>query len=210
MPEDFGSPEQFLQILTTPPNWADGLPIAAKVRVGERFCKITKVEPQRRRTGRDAAPVNIEVGSREDHNDAHSGNRLRSDNEQEARSGNNYASGERRWGRNVTDYIYRDANGANYLRVVRTSAKQFPQYHWENGRWLKGKPAGPKHPYRLPELLGAAPETPVFICEGEKDANERRRARARRDHKLGGCRQVDRRSQQVVHGKTDGIHPRGQ
>ena len=41
VPEGFGSAEEFLQILTTPPDWADGLPIAAKVREGERFCKIT-------------------------------------------------------------------------------------------------------------------------------------------------------------------------
>ena len=36
---------------------------------------------------------------------------------------------------------------------------------------MKGKPAGPKIPYRLPELIAAAPTTPVFICEGEKDAD---------------------------------------
>ena len=41
VPEGFGSAKEFLQILTTPPSWADGLPIAAKVREGERFCKIT-------------------------------------------------------------------------------------------------------------------------------------------------------------------------
>ena len=28
-----------------------------------------------------------------------------------------------------------------------------------------------KIPYRLPELLAAPNDTPVFICEGEKDAN---------------------------------------
>ena len=31
VPLDFGTAEEFLQILTTPPSWADGLPIAAKV-----------------------------------------------------------------------------------------------------------------------------------------------------------------------------------
>ena len=42
---DFGSPEEFQRILTTAPSWAEGLPIAAKVRVGDRFCKISKVAP---------------------------------------------------------------------------------------------------------------------------------------------------------------------
>ena len=35
VPKGFGSAEEFLQILTTPPSWADGLPIAAKVRGGK-------------------------------------------------------------------------------------------------------------------------------------------------------------------------------
>jgi DNA polymerase bacteriophage-type len=46
VPNDFGSAEEFLQILTTAPAWAEGLPIAAKVREGPRFCKITKPQPQ--------------------------------------------------------------------------------------------------------------------------------------------------------------------
>ena len=47
------APEQFLQILTTPPSWAEGLPIAAKVRVGAAVLKITqpKAMPD------DAAPI---------------------------------------------------------------------------------------------------------------------------------------------------------
>jgi putative DNA primase/helicase len=39
------------------------------------------------------------------------------------------------------------------------------------GRWVKGKPKGPKVPYRLPELIAAALDVPVFVCEGEKDAD---------------------------------------
>jgi hypothetical protein len=62
-------------------------------------------------------------------------------------------------------------NGEPYLRIVRTTAKQFPQYHRENGRWTRGKPKGPKIPYRLPELLAAPPEAEVWFCEGEKDAD---------------------------------------
>jgi hypothetical protein len=91
-----------------------------------------------------------------------------------SRSGNgydHYSSGEREWGRELTEYVYRDASGRPYLRVVRRSTKQFPQYHWENDCWVKGKPAGPRIPYRLPELLAASAIEPVFVCEGEKDAD---------------------------------------
>jgi hypothetical protein len=40
VPDGFGSPDEFLQILTILPDWAAGLPVAAKVREGQRFCKI--------------------------------------------------------------------------------------------------------------------------------------------------------------------------
>src|SRR5262249_10580707 len=33
------------------------------------------------------------------------------------------------------------------------------------------KPKGPKVPYMLPQLTAAAPATPIYIVEGEKDAN---------------------------------------
>jgi Toprim domain-containing protein len=120
----------------------------------------------------EEAPINVEEDTGDDH-DLYHVEEVHRSNEygEEARSGNSYASGERPWGRNVVEYIYRGANGAPYLRVVRMSAKQFPQYHRENDRWVTGKPAGPKIPYRLPELIAAAPTTPVFICEGEKDAD---------------------------------------
>jgi DNA polymerase len=182
VPEDFGSAEQFLQIITTPPSWADGLPIAAKVRVGERFCKITKPKAMPDDAAPnpaedevvEEAPVDIEETAGVDAGEDRGGHQDCGENNnegEEAHSWNRYASGERSWGRNVNAYIYQDESSAPYLRVVRTSAKQFPQFHWENGRWLNGKPAGPKIPYRLPELLAAAPATPVFICEGEKDAH---------------------------------------
>jgi DNA polymerase len=44
VPNGFGSVEEFQKIMTTPTAWAEGLPIAAKVRNGPRFCKI---EPPR-------------------------------------------------------------------------------------------------------------------------------------------------------------------
>jgi 5S rRNA maturation endonuclease (ribonuclease M5) len=74
----------------------------------------------------------------------------------------------------VAEYIYRDARGEPYLLVKKcfdaNGRKQFPQFHWDGTQWLKGKPAGPKIPYRLPELL-AAPTAVIYLCEGKKDAD---------------------------------------
>ena len=186
VPEDFGSAEEFLQIITTPPNWAVGLPIAAKVREGERFCKITQpkvilddappIAPEDPADEvAEEAPVDIEEDSSDDpveanEDDLYDVEEVHGNNErdgEEARSGNSYGSGERPWGSDVAEYIYRDANSAPYLRVVRTSAKQFPQYHWESGRWVKGKPAGPKIPYRLPSLSPRR-RPPLFLSAREK------------------------------------------
>ena len=71
----------------------------------------------------------------------------------------------------VAQYIYRQADGAPYLKVCRTAEKQFPQFHWDGSGWKKGKPIGPKIPYRLPELLAASVGTTIYFCEGEKDAD---------------------------------------
>jgi hypothetical protein len=70
----------------------------------------------------------------------------------------------------VAEYIYRQADGTPYLRVQRTSKKAFWQSHWDGRAWAKGKPPGPKIPYRLPELA-ERPVNPVYIVEGEKDAD---------------------------------------
>jgi DNA polymerase I-like protein with 3'-5' exonuclease and polymerase domains len=67
-------------------------------------------------------------------------------------------------------YVYKDERGAFYMKVVRTTAKIFPTYHWKNVDWAKGWPEKVL-PYRLPELLAAPSSEPVWICEGEKDAD---------------------------------------
>jgi hypothetical protein len=68
------------------------------------------------------------------------------------------------------EYIYQTGDGTPYLRVKRTAEKDFYQQHWNGAAWQNGAPAGPKIPYRLPELMEAEHDT-VFICEGEKDAD---------------------------------------
>jgi hypothetical protein len=82
-----------------------------------------------------------------------------------------YQRGERRGGKVVAEYFYLDKDGENYLRVERTSDKQFPQSHWNGKEWKYGKPKGPKIPYNLSDLIAAEPDVPVYICEGEKDAD---------------------------------------
>ena len=71
----------------------------------------------------------------------------------------------------VAEYIYKQVDGTAYLKVCKTAAKAFPQFHWDANAWVKGKPKGPKIPYRLPELVAATSGTIVYICEGEKDAD---------------------------------------
>jgi hypothetical protein len=149
-PINFGSVEEFQRLITTLPDWAGGLPVAAKVRNGERFSKAEKPAD-------DAASAKPADGHSQSGAD---------DGQNEH---DNYASGEKSSGHDTANYIYKDASGQPYLRVLRTSTKQFPQYHWHNGHWVKGKPKGPKIPYMLPELIAAASDVPVIICEGEKD-----------------------------------------
>ena len=57
------------------------------------------------------------------------------------------------------------------MRVQRTAAKKFWQQHATDSGWENGAPKGERIPYRLPELLAADPAKPVYIVEGEKDAD---------------------------------------
>ena len=75
-------------------------------------------------------------------------------------------------------YVYVDEQGAPLFRVVRsyTSAgdRLFKQERAEGGGWRGGKGAltGVRRiPYRLPELLAAPADVPVFVVEGEKDVD---------------------------------------
>ena len=93
----------------------------------------------------------------------------------EAKSGKgNGGKANGKWSPPLAEYLYRDANSEPYLLVRKhhdgAGKKQFPQYHLEGGQWILGKPAGPKIPYRLPELL-AAPTAVIYFVEGEKDAD---------------------------------------
>jgi hypothetical protein len=71
----------------------------------------------------------------------------------------------------AAEYIYRDENRKPHLRVQRTADKQFYQSHWNGSGWEKGAPKDKRVPYRLPELLAADTAKPIYIVEGEKDAD---------------------------------------
>src|SRR5262249_52962496 len=96
------------------------------------------------------------------------------DDDDDASTSGGYPHGEHEIGRIEDTYIYRTMKGALHMRVIkrvtRRGKKSYPQYHLEDGKWVKGKPEGPALPYRLPELLAAPANATVEICEGEKDA----------------------------------------
>jgi hypothetical protein len=71
----------------------------------------------------------------------------------------------------IAEYIYRTADGELSRKVCRTADKQFPQFKWIGSDWQAGTKGVPVLPYLLPELTKAAPETPIYICEGEKDCD---------------------------------------
>jgi hypothetical protein len=75
------------------------------------------------------------------------------------------------WSPTVATYIYRTADGQPYLQVRKTAAKDFFQSHWNGSAWVDGKPTGAKLPYQLPQLMAASLTTPIYITEGEKDAD---------------------------------------
>lgn len=70
----------------------------------------------------------------------------------------------------VAEYVYLDADGNPITKVTRSASKKFFQFRWEGGSWVAGTTGIPQIPYRLPELL-ARPDDPVFLVEGEKDAD---------------------------------------
>lgn len=70
----------------------------------------------------------------------------------------------------VAKYQYHDEDGTPLFEVCRTADKQFPP-RLPDGKWGCG---GLSELYRLPELLDLReefPDSPVFLCEGEKDTD---------------------------------------
>jgi len=72
-------------------------------------------------------------------------------------------------------YDYHDATGKLVFQVARLIPKTFRQRRPDgNGGWIWDMRGVDRVPYRLPDLLRAAPDALVFICEGEKDCDNLR------------------------------------
>jgi len=72
----------------------------------------------------------------------------------------------------VSTYDYTDEAGTLLYQVCRYSPKDFRQRQPDgSGGWLWHLRKARLVPYHLPELVGAAPGSRVFVCEGEKDAD---------------------------------------
>ena len=270
VPEDFGSLEEFLALITAPPSWAPKLPVAAKARISDRLIEIVESKPKAVDIAADNAVDNALVEEDEEGDDdescelastsaaptipepkprpetephvclhcrrdppdglervsAHDGAWLHPQCEEpflrvrmheegipweqpikpppapseppptngrgngasdgfdlehllqpvsssNNKTGNGYPHGEfasPSAGPATAEYIYKNAADRLHMRVVRTTGKSFPTYHWSGGEWVSGWPKEVV-PYRLPELLAAPADAIVLICEGEKDAD---------------------------------------
>jgi DNA polymerase len=226
-PIGFGSLAEFIELITTPPDWAPDFPLAAKGRIAERFIELKQPKPaeaaiDNARLDDDGAPLDLAPGGPADHEpaaaeftigaaphieesvppppnppppgppppnppppddpppdeepDPHRGNGSSGNGRDPDGFGGNgpagdaYMRGEEPRGAPIAKYVYKDARGLLYMRVIRTDAKSFPTQHWADGRWVSGWPQT-VIPYRLPELLAVPAARPVWICEGEKDAD---------------------------------------
>jgi DNA polymerase I-like protein with 3'-5' exonuclease and polymerase domains len=149
-------------------------PLAAEFKIGASWsteASIDAVSPEPE-PAIDATPPEPEPHEHEPHEHEperereqaaprHSGNGRDDDDD-------GYTFGTKPHGAAIERYIYKDAAGAPFMRVTRTSSKTFPTDHWQNGRWVSGWPTTVV-PYRLPELLAAPATAPVWFTEGEKD-----------------------------------------
>ncbi len=86
--------------------------------------------------------------------------------------------GETRTGDTAKYYEYQDDDGEPLFRVERTADKRFLQQRWDGsaGKYIYGLDGLQPVLYRLPEIMRADQGEPVFVVEGEKDADRLARA----------------------------------
>lgn len=72
----------------------------------------------------------------------------------------------------LPSYVYQDSDGVALYRIARKPGKKFVAETPDGrGDWRAGMNGAKPIPYRLPELLAADDCVPVYIVEGEKDAD---------------------------------------
>ncbi len=71
----------------------------------------------------------------------------------------------------VATYEYRDESGELLFAVDRLDPKGFRQWRPDGGRRTWNLNGVRRVLYRLPELLAADPDNPVYVAEGEKDCD---------------------------------------
>ncbi len=69
-----------------------------------------------------------------------------------------------------SEYIYKTKESIPYMKVIRLENKSFPIYQFKNGTWVKGKP-NKLIPYLLNRWYNSDKNIPIWIVEGEKDAD---------------------------------------
>jgi hypothetical protein len=77
----------------------------------------------------------------------------------------------KRASRIIATYDYRDPAGTLVYQVVRMVPKDFRQRRPDGNGWVWNMEGVKPLPYRLPEIQIADPNEPIFVVEGEKDAD---------------------------------------
>ena len=189
VPINFGSVEEFQRLITTLPDWAEGLPIAAKIRDSERFSKSEKSAPAPHPNSNmnpgaeipddlsipsfllrgSPAPAAVELSAAPDELAAI----VADDGDRPA---DHTDSDEDHAGNDQADHV--DGGAAGQEDDKDGDDDEDPDAganatDGSGGRWVTQKPKGwVKIPYRLPEILEALAKDPgidVYLPEGEKD-----------------------------------------
>jgi hypothetical protein len=182
VPDGFGSVEEFKRLIAILPDWAAGLPIAAKAREGQRFSKTDAAAS----AGDDATPQGSAPSSDapagaegdEDAEKASDDRDERGDTEETVApgvdaddhrdsAGDPLSGGP---GKIKEIYYYPTEKGEKHHRKFRTTTKKFWQEKWDGKAWVNGSP-DIQFPYNVAALLAAPLDQAVWVTEGEKDAN---------------------------------------
>jgi DNA polymerase len=190
--EDFGSPEDFANLMIELPPWATGLPLAAMASRHKRYAKEKNgyadadeneepiAHPQLHcdDKARMAMASNISEAPENGANPARTQGIAQKPVSNSSYANQSHGNSGPKQGQSIARFLYAHPNQPNYLRVDKhTTANgenRYYQHHWNGHRWVygvKGTYAETKIPYRLLELIAAPAEEAVWICEGEKDTD---------------------------------------